>query len=737
MKKISILLFFAICAVVVMAQSALSPMTRNYLHLRKQQSLENVQSPYSRSISKVNDVDMVSVFVHFNSAIDVALLEEYEAIVGNIFEKVLVVSAYIPADNLEALAENPEIRYVEISQTIYQKMDQARAMSFVDDVHNGTAPLTKGYKGKGVVVGIVDNGFQYNHPAFYDDNRQKLRLKYVWEQNRTNVRPDGYNYGNEHSTEDMIISAIYDNRLYDDMGHGTHVAGIAAGARGYDGNPYYGVASESDLIFVSLDASRISTHSATDAVEYIFNKAAAEGKPAVVNLSLGTHIGPHDGTSTTDRIFDSLMGEGKIIVGAAGNEGADKFHISKTFTANDTILKSMFKYKYSTEEMNPYYYVPMVEFWGDSVADFEVQLVVYSRLKKAILAESNFISARELVRDTNIRFQLETKEEGVVDVDFKIRVSSEINPFNKKPHISMQPTCYKELYAHYLGVVIKAKEGTVHSWTDDYFIFYNNNKIAGWTDGNAETSVGEIGGTSKRMISVGSYNTRSRTDDNEIGQISSFSSMGPTADGRMKPEIVAPGSSIVSSLPNTSAVLQKMDKAEEFEIDGVKYYYGYMQGTSMACPHVAGVIATWLQADPTLTPEDIKEVFTHTAIRDSYSGWEQPNNTYGYGKINAYAGLLYVLGLSTDVQDPELPASMILYPNPTSGAFNIGFIRDDENVSVSVYGVNGQLVMSESLGKVSQGQDTMYDLSGVANGAYIVKVTGDNYTETFRLLVNK
>ena len=130
------------------------------------------------------------------------------------------------------------------------------------------------------------------------------------------------------------------------------------------------------------------------------------------------------------------------------------------------------------------------------------------------------------------------------------------------------------------------------------------------------------------------------------------------------------------------------------------------------------------------------DILAQTARTDEFTGSELPNNEMGYGKVDAYKGLLKLLELYTGVEDVERAGAMMLYPNPTSGAFNLGFTRDSRDVVVSVYSANGQLIMNQSIGAVHQGQDVQFSLDNVSNGAYIVRVVGENISETFRLLKN-
>ena len=194
------------------------------------------------------------------------------------------------------------------------------------------------FRGKDVVIGIIDYGFQYDHITFFDaETRSDLRIKRVWNQNATgDTPPVGFSGGREYKTQEEILAAKYDDST-DDIGHGTHVAGIATGA--FTGNVYRGVAPEADVALVSykMDDSSSSNVSISNGIKYIYDYATSVNKPCVVNMSLGMHLGPHDGTSTFDVVCDQMQGEGKLLVGSAGNEGADKVHVEKTLAEGDSL----------------------------------------------------------------------------------------------------------------------------------------------------------------------------------------------------------------------------------------------------------------------------------------------------------------------------------------------------------------------------------------------------------------
>ncbi|MFR3549950.1 MAG: S8 family serine peptidase [Coprobacter sp.] len=145
-------------------------------------------------------------------------------------------------------------------------MNKARTETLVDNVQSGK-DLTTPFLGKDVVIGIVDNGFEYGHINFYNTDGTELRVKRVWNQNKNGKAPSGFTYGTEYTTTDEILAAKYD---VTDETHATHVTGIAAGAD--HTKSYYGVAGEADIVLVSYDLNDNTTDqvSLSDAMKYIY-----------------------------------------------------------------------------------------------------------------------------------------------------------------------------------------------------------------------------------------------------------------------------------------------------------------------------------------------------------------------------------------------------------------------------------------------------------------------------------
>lgn len=312
MKKTIISLLLFCFATFIMAQSKLSPYTRHFINEKEQIKTDKTFSSKFK-VKKIDEIDYVKAYIYLKAQTDPYFLESYGVRVNTCIDS--LITAQIPVSKIETISSLNNIKYVQISTPIYQKMNKARTETLVDNVQSGK-DLTTPFLGKDVVIGIVDNGFEYGHINFYNTDGTQLRVKRVWNQNKNGKAPSGFTYGTEYKTTDEILAAKYD---VTDETHATHVTGIAAGAD--HTKSYYGVAREADIVLVSYDLNDNTTDqvSLSDAMKYIYDYAESVRKPCVINMSLGSHIGPHDGTSTFDQVADNLQGPGKLFAGAAGN----------------------------------------------------------------------------------------------------------------------------------------------------------------------------------------------------------------------------------------------------------------------------------------------------------------------------------------------------------------------------------------------------------------------------------
>ena len=702
-----------------LAQTSLSPRTAIAIA-----SPTLLKSPAAQAAAMGAASSQLSAYV----TIAPALTSWQQLGVTPIAENANTATVRLTLDALQRLAKQQGVEYIQITSGATQMLNLARQEAGTDQIHKGT-DLPQAYPGEGGVVGVVDAGFDYMHAAFRRPADGALRIKRVWEQSATTLdgasAPAKYGYGIELNTPELIEKAQGDS---DSNSPGTHVAAIAASSDAYKDGAYVGNAPDADIVLVALDLNTSTNADISNAVQYIFDYADEVGKPCVVNLSLGNQDGPHDGTSTFDTMTDAMQGPGRLIVGAAGNHRTDAFHIDHTFaTADAAPLRTFVKYKVAPSNSVS---GGTIEIWGEKGVDFTVDIAAYSTFNKKDARSTTVYPA-----------------EGVTDVDFgkyatgTWKVASEVSPLNGKPHVVLTSalTSIRNNYAIALTVTPKTA-GRVNIWSDNTYLALESRDIEGFSAPDAASStLCEIGGTGKRILTVGSYTTRNEYTTNggqqatlqeTVGDLSSFSSYGPTVDGRMKPNITAPGCFLISAVSNNAASGNLM-YAEYNENFGRYNQYGYMQGTSMASPFVAGIVATWLQAYPQLTPEQLHEIVQNTARKDSFTA-TAPDSNWGYGKINALDGLRQC------IEKQETGCVSVAMPfdgtvRIADGNIVLGFARDTQ-ATLGITSMTGSTLFSKPLGKRSAGETLSIAVPQLPKGVYLLSVKTPTATKTFKFV---
>ena len=658
-----------------------------------------------------------------------------------------VWTVQVPVSNLLQFAQTKGIQYIEIDQFASPQLHIARVKTKVDSVHGGYG-LPMPYTGKGVIMGVMDFGFDYLHPAFYDTGGHQYRIAKVWELAATGTPPAPYTYGNEITDTTLIKANGTDNPL---QNHGTSVAALAGGS-GVGGDAtnsqYRGVAFESDFVFVGVRRDTLGQQWMTgtftdfiDGINYIFTQATNAGKPAVVNISWGSQSGAHDGSSLFNQACNNLSGSGKIIVMSAGNEGGDRIHFNKTFTPTDTVASTFVTFSDTT------YMRTWIDAWGEAGKTFCASVSLYDNGVTA--NTTGFFCA-----DGNTHQLYLVSKNGLDTCYIEMNTSAaEIN--NGKPHIFLN--VYNKS-SDSLVVSFKANDGTVHAWNESYFYGYvkrydshfESLNMPGMTNGNITSTVSEMGSADSVLL-IGAYTSNaSWTNINgtpyAVGafnnRIAPFSSRGPYIDGRIKPDITAPGLVVATAsssfdttyAPTGSSAAYVMTSYTD-ATSGRTFYYSQFSGTSASSPMAAGIVALLLQAKPDLSPSQIKELLFETAITDANTGNipTAGNNTWGHGKINAYDALKKLI-VETGVYDYKgKKLDAVLYPTPSNGVFQLDYSgKKHETLSLSIVDMKGSTVSSE-LWTVNEGYNQRaLQLSHLPKGVYFLKLASTSGSVTIK-----
>jgi subtilisin family serine protease len=661
------------------------------------------------------------------------------------FHDIAIVS--IPVEEIERISQLSCVKYVESCQPAYACLDKSVPMIGANKVHQQL-----GYTGKGVIVGIIDSGIDWKNRDFIDA-AGKTRIKYILD-----LSLNGSRYGGVEYDEQDVNSALAGLRTieeYDYSGHGTHVAGIAAG----DGSStaefgeYSGVAPEADLVIVKAtrdaNSSEFLNKDQIIGLAYIDSVADVLGKPYVINMSFGGHAGAHDGSSTAERLIDRMVGRGisgKAIVTVAGNDGEKKLHARVVLPKNTGTQDITFQvepYNSNTGAEND-----MIQFdaWYTGSKKVTVQVIPPSGLLYGKVDQGQVLdraTAEGTIYAWNGYYEAENGyAEGV-------------NPFNGDREMYIQlldGSMWSVPKSGTWTLRFEGAEAVVDVW------LASSTMTVAFVQGDVETGRISIPGTANNVITAGAYLSKkvwTDLDGNmltidsqnklQIGDLASFSSGGPTRDGRVKPEIVAPGQMIASSYSEKAS---PQSAASIFKSGSVDYVNGLIldggqeavsMGTSMAAPHVTGVVALLLQKYPDATANQIRDLLIQSADKDTYVG-SAPNDRWGWGKLNALNAFQLTPGKEPPIEYRLLKA----YPNPFSSTTKIVFeipVTNSVNITeINVYNVLGQRVRALLSEIKSADQHQVYwdgrDDMGylLANGVYFIGIHSGTYDRFEKLI---
>lgn len=724
-----------------MAGAALATSAQNKIDFAGRLAIDHVRELELASgdgaiATMANNVSPIfNVIVEFNDdAFDYGGVDVEEiSRIGNM----AVVS--VTAAQMELLADLPQVKKVSLGNEKTAFMYKARPACGVDIVQEGGDGLDKKYTGKGVVAGLFDVGLDVNHINFLDADG-KPRTKRVWSY-ASNGKETAY------TTPSQIENFTTENN---GESHGTHVLGIMGGSYNgpakytyIDGRsatlveqdaadskiPFYGVATDADL---AVACGPLTDANIVAGVQRIVSYAESEGQPCVVNLSVGSTLGPHDGTDAVAKYLAEL-GKKAIICIAAGNDGDTNVSIQAKGKTIQTSVES-------TASSGS----GIVQFWGSDDVPFTIRFIGYDRSKgKEVFSYT---------LDTNLggKSVRQTDMDGFSSA-FRgsITLSSNVDTGNNRYYVSASVSVTGISSTIMPGFVIEPLENQTVDGYGNNMVFVSNS-IPGFTNGNANNSISDMA-CGENVIVVGSFTTAGQwaaftsTGGSTIysynpkpsdGAISAFSSYGKTFGGKQLPEICAPGEGIISSFSQyyvskapTSAT-QGWLMGEYTAPKGLMSRnspWGLMQGTSMACPFVAGVVASWLEADPTLTVDEIKDIMKSTAMTDFYT-MSKPTR-FGYGKIDALEGIKAVISQS-GISDVVADGNDVFVTNIDGRNFEI-YVSGANRVNASLYALSGNMVAAGS----ADGDTLILSADNAAAGVYVLKIEGANTTETRKVVI--
>lgn len=650
-----------------------------------------------------------------------------------------------PVGVVGQIADIPGVTFISKSPRVSPKTLVSKEVTGVSKVHSGTEDLPQAFTGKDVVVGLIDIGFDFTHPAFRDaDGNLRIKAFYspvmpLEEGDEPVVTLDGTELsGKAYTTPEEILSLETD---YDYESHGTHTATTAAGSTFEWAG---GMAPDADIVLCEYQNGQLFFvedwgYNIIQGIQYIRDYAKRAGKPYVVSISLNSHDGPHDGTGPVTSMLNQLALENTNIAMCASNEGCDSCYVNYAFAANDTlhtIMKGKASYAYARNSDDMSFQIGLFdqsewrETWRSEpflstdggyyfYIDFQNNVIGGDSEKCYDIADY----LKDIMTEGYILFSIGNMEDG------RARMSFEHSGLPDNYIFTLHIACPENSMVDLWGDFGTSFPGLFGS---DYY-----------SHGSGRVSMGDFC-TGGNLITVGSWvakesfiNIQGKTiedwtlpEGGSAGTYTYFSSYGIDLAGYSHPFVSTPGSSIISAVNHFDTCYQpgQPDMEDVVAQDADGYLWAAMSGTSMATPTAAGIIALWLEAKPDLTYEQIKEAIAETAITDEFT---QANpERFGHGKMDAYKGLLHVLGIGTAIpqlsqhQPKGLKFRMdgnTLYidglDNSMVNVLPYGQAQAEQRSMIFVYSSDGRLVASAPL---ASGSVTLP--AGSPAGVYAVQV---------------
>ena len=488
---------------------------------------------------------------------------------------------------IERLSEFPQIEYIEKPKRLFFSVENGKIASCIPPVQRPPYNLT----GRGVLVGVIDSGIDYANPVFQNADGT-TRIRNLWDQSLSQNPPEGYLIGTEYTSE-QINEALRQPTMQerrqivpsqDISGHGTAVAGVAAGGT----NEYRGVAYESELIVVKLGIPKLDgfprTTELMQAIDYVVRKALEYQMPIAINISFGNTYGSHDGNSLLEQFIQDIANRWKsVICIGTGNEGNTAGHVSGVLS-DDVEEEIELAVQENESTIN-------VQIWKAYYDVMDISIQSPSGVRVGPIQE---ILGSQRFRIGETELLLYYGEPGPYTIDQEIFIDF------------LPRTDY--INSGVWKIILTPRRiisGNYALWLPSSNVL---NEGTGFLFPSVQGTL-TIPSTAFRTIGVGAYNSETMT-------YADFSGRGSGA--RIKPDIVAPGVNIRAPIPGGS--------------------FGEFSGTSFATPFVTGSAALMMQwgivygNDPFLYGEKVKAYFQRGA-REILGFTEYPNEVVGYGAL--------------------------------------------------------------------------------------------------------
>lgn len=499
----------------------------------------------------------------------------------------------IREENIEKLASLEEVIYIEKPKRLFFEVADGRRVSCIDAVQTPRFRLT----GKGVLIGVIDSGIEYANADFRQEDGA-TRIRFLWDQTVEGTPPEGYRIGSEFSAEQINEALQQPNRTMrlqkvpsvDSSGHGTAVAGVAAGNGRNSGGRYRGTAPDAELIIVKLGnpggMGFPRTAELMQAVDYIVQKAEMLQMPVSVNISFGNTYGAHNGTSLPERFLDAAAQIGRTLISVGtGNEGAEAGHTSGFVREGEETSVPL-----GVQERQGAF---SLQIWTDYTDVIGVTIKTPSGERvgpiREVMGTQRFLTGKTEIL---LYYGEPSPYSGLNEIFLEFLPVDDYVNSGEWNIILVPEQIVTGRFEMWLPASYTLNEGTA--------FFYPTEELTL-----------TIPSTASRVLTVAAY-------DADTMSYADFSGRGRKSQNNQKPDLAAPGVNVVS-------------------VQGEEGYASFT-GTSFAAPFASGGAALLMEwgitekNDPFLYGEKAK-AFLRRGARElpGYDSW--PNNQLGYGAL--------------------------------------------------------------------------------------------------------